>query len=61
MMLDVPVGRIGSIHMKLNACLKHIHSLLPVEVVVANEGGHALFEIMKPVLVVTTVTTSLFV
>ena len=47
--------------MKLNADLEYIDGLLPVEVVVADEGGHAPFEIMKPVLVVTTVTTSLFV
>jgi hypothetical protein len=44
-MLKVPVGRIGSIHMKLNADLEDLHSLLPVEVVVADEGGHAPFEI----------------
>ena len=47
--------------MQLNACLEHIHSLLPVEVVVGDEGGEAPFEILKPVLVVTAVTTSLFV
>ena len=47
--------------MQLNADLEHLDSLLPVEVVVSNEGGEAPLEIMKPVLVVTTATTSLFV
>ncbi len=37
--------------------LSHSH----VEVVVTDEGGEAPLEIMKPVLVVTTATTSLFV
>ena len=41
MMLDVPVGGIRSIYMKLNADLEHLHSLLPVEVVVADEGDQA--------------------
>ena len=47
--------------MQLNACLEYLDSLLPVEVVVGNKGVDAPFEIMKPVLVVTAVTTSLFV
>jgi len=47
--------------MQLNACLENLDSLLPVEVVVADEGSHAPFEIMKPVLMMTTVTTSLLV
>ena len=41
MMLDIPIRRIGSINMKLNADLEHLHSLLPVEVVVADEGDQA--------------------
>ena len=47
--------------MKLNTDLEDLDGLLPVEVVVGNEGSHAPFEIMKPVLVVTAVTTSLLV
>jgi len=47
--------------MKLNADLEDLHSLLSVEVVVANEGGDAALEIMKPVLMVTTVTASFLV
>ena len=34
--------------------------VLPVKVVVGNESGQAAFEIMKPVLVVLSVTTGLF-
>jgi hypothetical protein len=49
--------RIGSINMKLYADLEDIHSLLPVEVVVADEGSQTPLEIMKPVLVVTAVTS----
>ena len=47
--------------MQQNASLEYIDSLLPVEVVVADEGGHAPFEIMKPVLMVTAIATSLLV
>ena len=47
--------------MQLNACLEYLDGLLPVEVVITNEGGHAPLEIMKPVLMMTTVTTSLLV
>ena len=47
--------------MQLNADLEYLHGLLPIEVVVGNEGSHAPFEIMKPVLMMTTVTTSLLV
>ena len=47
--------------MQLNAGLEYIDSLLPVEVVVSDEGGDAPFEIMKSVLMVTTVTPSLLV
>jgi len=43
--------------MQLNADLEDLDSLLPVEVVVTDEGGDAPFEIMKPVLVVTAVTS----
>ena len=47
--------------MQLNADLEYLDNLLSVEVVVTNEGGHAPFKIMKPVLMMTTVTASLFV
>ena len=47
--------------MQLYADLEYLHGLLPVEVVVADEGGEAPLEIMKPVLVVTTATPSLLV
>jgi hypothetical protein len=53
MVFDVLVRRIESINMKLYADLEDIHSLLPVEVVVADEGSQTPLEIMKPVLVVT--------
>ena len=43
--------------MKLNADLEYIDSLLPVEVVVVDESSHAPFEILKPVLMVTAVTS----
>ena len=43
--------------MQQNASLEYLNSLLPVEVVVANECGDAPFEILKPVLVVTAVTS----
>ena len=58
MMLEVPVRGIGRIHMQLNADLEDLDGLLPVEVVVSNEGGQAPLEIMKPVLMMTTVTHS---
>ena len=45
----------------MNASLEYVDSLLPVEFVVSNEGGHALFEILQPVLMMTAVTTSLLV
>ncbi len=47
--------------MQLNAALENLDSLLPVEVVIADEGGHAPFEILKSLLMMTTVTTSLLV
>ena len=61
MMLDVPVGSIRSVYVQLYACLEYLHSLLPVEVVVSDKSSQTPLEIMKPVLVVTTATTSLFV
>jgi hypothetical protein len=39
----------------------YVDGLLPVEVIVADEGDHASLEIMKPVLMVITVTASLLV
>ena len=56
-MLDVPVGGIRSVYVQLYADLKYVHSFLPIEVVVGNESGEASFEIMKPVLVMTAVTS----
>ena len=44
--------------MQLYACLEDLHSLLPVEVVVADESGDAPLEIMKSVLMMTTVISS---
>ena len=61
MMLEVPVRGIGSIDMQLNTSFEYLDSLLPVEVVITNESGDAPFEIMKPILVMTAVTTSLLV
>ena len=57
-MLDVSVRCIGSIYVQLNADFEDLDGLLPVEVVVSNEGGQAPLEIMKPVLMMTTVTHS---
>ena len=42
--------------MQLNAALEYLDGLLPVDVVVGDEGSHAPFKIMKPVLMVTAVT-----
>jgi len=47
--------------MQLNADLEYLDGLLPVEVVVGDEGSHAPFKIMKPVLMMTAVTASLLV
>ena len=47
--------------MQLNASLEHLDGLLPVDVVVTNEGSHAPFEILQPVLMMTAVTTSFLV
>ena len=47
--------------MQLNAGLEYLDSLLPAEIIVTNECSHAPFEIMKSVLMMTTVTTSLLV
>ena len=52
MMFKVPVRGIGRIHLKLYAGLEYLNGLLPVEVVVADEGGDAPLEILQPVLVV---------
>ena len=41
MMLEVPVRRIGSIHMQLYADLEDVHRLLPVKVAVADESDQA--------------------
>ena len=45
MMFDIPVRSIRSIYVQLNADLEHLHSLLPIEIVVADEGGQASLEI----------------
>ena len=47
--------------MQLYADLEDLDSLLPVEIVVATESGDAFFEIMKSVLMMSTVTASLLV
>ena len=57
MMLKVPVRSIGSIHVQLNADLEDLDSLLPVEVVVSDKSSQTPLEIMKPMLVVTAVTS----
>ena len=43
--------------MQQNASLEYLDSLLPAEIIVADKGGQRPFEIMKPVLVVTAVTS----
>ena len=45
--------------MQLNTDLEYI--VLPIEVVVTNKGSHAPLEILKPVLMMTAITASLFV
>jgi len=47
--------------MQFYASLEYLDSLLPVDVVVGDEGSHAPFEVMKPVLMMPTVTASLLV
>ena len=47
--------------MQFYAGLENLDSLLPIEVVVTNEGSHAPLEILQPVLMMTTVATSLLV
>ena len=47
--------------MQLNTDLEDLDGFLPVDVVVTNEGSHAPFEILKSVLMMTTVTASLLV
>jgi hypothetical protein len=61
MVFEVPIGGIRSIGMQFYAALEDLDSLLPIEVIVANEGGYAPLKILKPVLMMTTVTASLFV
>ena len=60
-MLKVPIGRIGSIDMQFYASLEDLDGLLPVEVVVTDEGRHAPLEILQPILMMITVATSLLV
>ena len=47
--------------MQLNAGLEYLDSFLPIKIVVTDEVGDAPFKILQPVLVVTTVATSLLV
>ena len=47
--------------MQLNTGLENIDSLLPAEIIVTDEGGDAALEILKSILMMTTVTTSLLV
>ena len=59
-MLKVPVRSVRSIDMQQNASLEYI-GLLPAEVLVTDEGGHAPLKILQPVLMMTTVATSFLV
>ena len=61
MMLKVPIGRIGSIYVQFYADLEDLHGFLPIKVIVADESGDAPLEILKPVLMMTTVTASVLV
>ena len=47
--------------MQLNASLEYLDSLLPVEIIIADKGVDAALEILQPVLMMTTVATSLLV
>ena len=47
--------------MQLNTGLEYLDSLLPIKIVVADECGDTPFEILQPVLMMTTVATSLLV
>jgi len=47
--------------MQLNAGLEYLDGLLPVEVVIADKVADAPLEILKSVLMMTTVTPSLLV
>ena len=47
--------------MQFYASLEDLDGFLPIKIVVTDEVGHAPFEIMKPVLMMTTVATSLLV
>jgi hypothetical protein len=61
MMLKVPVRGIRSIRVQQNASLEYLDSFLPIKVVVTDECGDAALEILQPILMMTTVTTSLLV
>jgi hypothetical protein len=61
MMLKVPVRGIRSIRVQQNASLEDLDSFLPIKVVVTDECGDAALEILQPILMMTTVTTSLLV
>ena len=61
MVFEVPVRGIRNIHVQLNASLEYLDGLLPVEVVIADEGVDAPFKILKPVLMMIAVTASLLV
>ena len=60
-MLKVPVRGIRSIDMQFYASLEDLDSFLPIKVIVTDEGSHAPLEILQPVLMMTTVATSLLV
>ena len=47
--------------MQLYADLEHLHGLLPIEVVVTDKGVDAALEIMKPILMMKSETTSFLV
>ena len=47
--------------MQLNTDFEYVDSLLPVEVVITDEGGDAPFEILQSVLMMTAVAPSLLV
>ena len=61
MVFEVPVRGIRNIHVQLNAGLENLDSLLPVEVLVTDEGVDAPFKILKPVLMMIAVTPSFLV
>ena len=47
--------------MKLNADLEHLHSLLLIEVIIVDEGGHESLEIFELILMMKFVTASFLV